>query len=182
MKTKTKYQSCLNNSFKAFNQGDPDLAIRSLNITFNHATNTDWSATDVQHILSFLSWLYFYESRFDKVASVLERAIADCKKSPSPRGQKSLPYLLYNLAECYHRLEQPELSNSKFQIALHMLKIELGGEHKTYKLLESRYLQIQAERDKSESPLAHDDCVMNPAELISIARTEDYVQLAESWA
>jgi tetratricopeptide (TPR) repeat protein len=141
MNKKNKSAKCLQNSYTAFLAGDPDLAIRSLNITFNHATNSDWTDFDVQRILRFSSWLYFYEGRHDKVAALLEEALNHYRRS-SRSDKKLLSYLYYNLAECYRRQSKSELCKINFLSALDLLEATVGIDHQSFILVKQRYLEV----------------------------------------
>jgi tetratricopeptide (TPR) repeat protein len=155
-----KSKSCLDNSYRAFRAGDSNLAIKSLNITFNHVSNTDWSATDILNILDCLTWLYFYENRLDKVSATLQRAIAYNKKSKL-LSEVGLAYLHYNLAECYARQSKLDKCKANFSLAINLLETTLGAEHKTFRLIKRRYLEvcvvnqveIHQEKDTFEVPI-----------------------------
>ena len=134
----TKY---LDSSYRAFLEGDTDFAIRSLNISFNHVTNTDWTPVDVQRILRSLSWLYFYQGRYNKVAEQLELAVKHYRQSTKP-DKRTLSYLYYNLAECYRRQSRAELCRVNFLTALDLLEAALGVEHHSFILLQERYLEV----------------------------------------
>lgn len=142
--TENKSGPCLSNAFAAFRGGDVEAAIRCLNITFNHSTNNDWSYDDTMRILQYLFWLYFYEGRYDKAASMLERAIETCKigVQTDSSHQKYLPHLHYNLAECYLRAGQIELCKNNFLIALDLISKALGRESKSFRLVRRRFLTV----------------------------------------
>jgi tetratricopeptide (TPR) repeat protein len=132
---------CLGSALDAFSQGDVESAIRCLNITFRHSTNTDWSDADTIKILVYLSRLYSYEGRFDKAATMLERAVEACKNAPDGE-HRALSHLHYNLAECYLRAGQSERCKKNFLIALDLITKMLGRNSKSYGLVKQRYLMV----------------------------------------
>ncbi len=143
MQNKHKSTKYLDSSYVAFLNGDLDFATRSLNISFNHATNNDWSEIDIQRFLRTLSWLYFYQGRFDKASEQLELAVDHYRKTAAP-DKKVLSYLYYNLAECYGRRSRNELCKINFLAALDLLESSVGVEHSSFILLKERYLEVCA--------------------------------------
>jgi tetratricopeptide (TPR) repeat protein len=137
----SKSEPCLHSAFEAFQRGEVESAIRCLNITFNHATNTDWSDGDTIRILQCLSWLYFYEGRNVKAATLLERAIKKCT-AVQHIDRSHLAHLHYNLAEFYLRDGQFEPCKKNFLSALRLIRETLGTESKSFVLVRERYLEI----------------------------------------
>jgi tetratricopeptide (TPR) repeat protein len=136
-----KSSKCLQNAYDSFLQGDPENAIRSLNIAFNHVTNTDWSAVDVQRILRTLSWLYFYTGRYDKVGEQLEEAIRHFNKT-FQTNKVALAYLYYNLAESHRRQNQSEQCKVSFLTALDLLESSVGVDNRSFAMIYERYLEV----------------------------------------
>ncbi|HEY9756922.1 MAG TPA: tetratricopeptide repeat protein [Oculatellaceae cyanobacterium] len=136
-----KSSKCLQNAYTAFLEGNPEHAIRSLNIAFNHVTNTDWSAVDVQRILRTLSWLYFYTGRYDKVEEQLEEAIFHFKKT-FQTNKVALAYLYYNLAESHRRQDRLEQCKVSFLTSLDLLESSVGVEHRSFAMIYERYLEV----------------------------------------
>jgi tetratricopeptide (TPR) repeat protein len=132
---------CLGNALNAFRKGDVESAIRCLNITFRHSTNTDWSDADTIKILQYLSRLYFYEGRFDKAALMLESAVEACRTVPDSY-QRYLSHLHYNLAECYLRTGEIGRSKKNFLVALDLITKILGRNSKSFSLVRQRYLMV----------------------------------------
>lgn len=153
--TENKSGQCLSNAFAAFMGGDVEAAIRCLNITFNHSTNNDWSYDDTMRILQYLFWLYFYEGRYDKAASMLERAMESCKigVQTDSSHQRYLPHLHYNLAECYLRAGQIDLCKNNFLIALDLISKALGRESKSFRLVRRRFLTVGNVGDAFAKPV-----------------------------
>lgn len=140
---KMKSSRCLRAAFKTFLMGETDLAIRTLNITYNHCTNKDWTDADVQKILFSLFNLYLYRCRYEEAAYLLEHAISSGTAAFGPL-YKQLPHLYYNLAETYGRLEEHELSKKHFAVALNLASIHLGTQSKSYKMMHAREAEIMA--------------------------------------
>ena len=138
-----KSQRPLRAAFKTFLTGETDLAIRSLNISFRHNTNKDWSDVDVQKILCSLFNLYVYTCRYEEAAYLLEHAISSGTAAFGPL-YKQLPHLYYNLAETYGRLEEHELSKRHFAVALNLASIHLGTQSRSYKMMHAREAEITA--------------------------------------
>ncbi len=151
-----KSQRCLRAAFNTFAMGEVDLAIRSLNITFNHVTNKDWSDTDIQKILCSLSNLYVYGCRYEETAYLLEHAISAGTAAFGP-FYKQLPHLYYNLAETYGRLQEDELCKKYFAIALNLARIHLGTQSRAFKMMYEREAEVVArssiERLKRQNPI-----------------------------
>jgi tetratricopeptide (TPR) repeat protein len=145
-----KSAPCLGNALNAFRKGDVESAIRCLNITFNHSTNTDWSDADTIKILQYLSRLYFYEGRFDKAALMLEDAVEACGKVPDGY-KKYLSHLHYNLAECYLRTGQIGRCKKNFLIALDLITKILGRKSKSFDLVRQRYLMVCSFRNDPDN-------------------------------
>lgn len=138
-----KSQRCLRAAFHTFSMGEVDLAIRSLNITFNHATNKDWSDDDRQKILCTLFNMYVYGSRYEEAAYLLEHAISVGTAAYGP-FYKQLPHLHYNLAETYDRLQERELCRKHFSHALDLAKLHLGTNSRSFKMMYAREAEISA--------------------------------------
>ena len=141
MATINKSYKCLQTALESFSNGEVELAIRSLNITFNHATNKDWSPADTHSILTSLSWLYFYESRYEQVVFLLEHAVAHAISNFGP-GWRQLSHLHYNLAEAYYRVDEIELCKKHFSRALDLTRLEFGIRSKTFQTLQRRFDQL----------------------------------------
>jgi hypothetical protein len=142
-----KSQRCLRAAFNTFKMGEVDLAIRSLNITFNHVTNNDWSDSDVQRILCSLFNLYIYGSRYEEAAYLLEHAISAGTAAFGPL-YKQLPHLYYNLAETYGRLQERELCKKYFVVALNLAKLHLGAQSRSFKLMHAREAEIMGRQSQ----------------------------------